>query len=362
MVFRVAKKPSGTRQVQAGRGSGGQTPPPGRPTLRGGRNNPAATPYGAMPAPGAARGRGARGAAGGPGGVPMDPAMMAAQPGMENQMALSQVYMKYQDLKLTPMTEWTKLKDVVLGVRRHGLVGSQYRYRLRLGVLNPVAGTDQVAAASAAIKNQTVLRSPYSDATQAIDIRARQYFSPRITRRVPAHVDVEVSASSCWDTGGPRDLAVRPGEAIGREMETKPKESRTRLMADPMAAVRRSPLWPTASRGRDVPAFHHRLQHWRSAGGRVTWRVGRAATDCGPRTLLRYALQRRWNRHPASGSRGINLAQQTVHRLLRDSQAEGDEGPREPGSWSDGLNAGMGMGMEPASSAHTVTRMPAGRP
>ncbi len=335
------------RGSAAGRG-GGIDPATGRPTLRGGRNNPAATPYGAMPAPGAARGRGARGAAGGPGGeYAMDPAMMAAQPGMENQMALSQVYMKYQDLKLTPMTEWTKLKDVSFwACDDTALSGSQYRYRLRLGVLNPVAGTDQVAAASAAIKNQTILWSPYSDATQAIDIRARQYFFAKDYQESSGAVNVEVCKFllGYWRT---QDFAVRPGEAIGREMETKPKESRTRLMADPMAAqyggvpygaqpAEDATFQPSTidfSTGVILVGVSH-VEGW-TGGNRLR---AQSYYD------MLYSADGTDIRRVAVGASNWPDGQSTVYSEIRKQKAMKVEGPR---SWSDGLNAGMGMGMGP---------------
>jgi hypothetical protein len=344
-----------------GRG-GGIDPVTGRATQRGGRNNATATPYGGMPQPGA-RGRGARGTAGGPGGgeYGMDPTMAAAQPGMENQMALSQIYMKYQQLKLTPMTEWAKLKDTSFWACDDTAVpGNQYRYRMRLGVLNPVAGTDQVAPADAALKNQTILWSPYSDATQTIDIQARQYFFAKDYQESSGAVNVEVCRFllGYWRT---QDFTVRPGEAIGREMETKPKESKTRQMADPMAApyglpygaqpaedATFQPATIDYSTGVILVGVSH-VEGW-TGGSRLR---AQSYYD------MLYSADGTDIRHAEVGSSNWPDSRSIAYSEIRKQKAMKIEGPR---SWSDGLNAGMGMGMGPGGpGAYGPYGMPGGR-
>jgi hypothetical protein len=223
-------------------GRGAIDPATGRAATRGGRANSGAGPYGAygaygaQPAPGTGRRGGARGGpAGGPGEYGMDPAMMAGAPGMENQMAINQVLMKFQELRLTPLTDFAKLKQVTFWANDDAPVaGGQYRYRLRLGVLNPVAGTDQVTAADAARKNQVILWSPFSDVTPVVEVQGREYFFAKDYQENSGVVNVEVCKFllGYWRT---QDFSVRPGEAVGREMETKSKDAtaKARMMMDP---------------------------------------------------------------------------------------------------------------------------------
>ena len=223
----------GRRDGTAGRGGVDQRT--GRAGARQGRpdtrNNAAAGLYGGARA---GQGGAARPGTGRQGEMMMDPAMGAA-PGMETQMAMSQVYLKFEQLRLTPLTDLTKLKELVFWAHDDTVQpGHRYRYQIRLGVLNPVAGTDQVAAASQEQRNQMVLWSHFSDATPVIEIPAKRYFFAKDFRENSGEVGVEVCRFllGYWRS---QDFSVRPGEAIGRPVE-KPKDSRVNPLGNPMMA------------------------------------------------------------------------------------------------------------------------------
>jgi len=225
----------GRRDATTGRG--GADLRTGRAGTRQGRLNTQG--YG-TPAGPADRTRTARGGVARPGTGRQDEMMldptMAAAPGMETQMAISQVYLKFDQLRLTPLTDLTKLKELVFWAHDDTVEpGHRYRYQIRLGVLNPVAGTDQVAAANQEQRNQMILWSRFSDATPVIDIPARRYFFAKDFRENSGEVGIEVCKFilGYWRS---QDFSVRPGEAIGRPVE-KPKDSRTSPLLNPMMGM-----------------------------------------------------------------------------------------------------------------------------
>ena len=178
------------------------------------------------------RARPGRGGAGRAEGYAGDPTMIGA-PGMESQMALNQVYLKFDQLRVTPLTDLTKLKKLVLWAHDDTVeTGHQYRYRIRLGVLNPIAGTDQVSATDQDRRNQMVLWSAFSEATPGVDIPARQYFFAKDFRENSGEVGIEVCKFflGYWRS---QDFSVRPGEAIGRTVEAKSKDPRTNPLLNP---------------------------------------------------------------------------------------------------------------------------------
>lgn len=95
--------------------------------------------------------------------------------------------------------------------------GGTYRYRIRLGVFNPVAGTDMLVERDMDMKDQAILWSGFSDVTDTIAIPRRLYFFARSVQSGNAVATVEVAryALGRWYK---EDFQVQPGEVIGREM------------------------------------------------------------------------------------------------------------------------------------------------
>ncbi len=100
--------------------------------------------------------------------------------------------------------------------------GSSYRYRIRLGVFNPVAGTGQVAPEASAYANRVVLWSGYSDVTDAVSIPARTYFFAVNVQEAAKAVVVQVCryVLGYWYS---EQFMVKRGEEIGREIKLEPK-------------------------------------------------------------------------------------------------------------------------------------------
>ena len=89
-----------------------------------------------------------------------------------------------------------------------------YRYRIRLGVFNPIAGTDQAGEQDNLLKNKVVLWSSFSDASGVVAIPGRLYFFPREAQEAAKSVIVQVSKYTLgyWYS---KDFLVKQGEVIG---------------------------------------------------------------------------------------------------------------------------------------------------
>ncbi|MHC4061254.1 MAG: hypothetical protein ACYSUC_04905 [Planctomycetota bacterium] len=101
--------------------------------------------------------------------------------------------------------------------------GNTYRYRIRLGVFNPVAGTDQISPQDKSKKSDVILWSSFSRTTQTVNIPERLYFFPLDVREGAKSVTVQVFkyVSGYW-RGNP--FRVQQGEVVGRVVENKKVE------------------------------------------------------------------------------------------------------------------------------------------
>ena len=106
--------------------------------------------------------------------------------------------------------------------------GGTYQYRIRLGVFNPVAGTNQLADQDAAKKNQAILWSEFSDVTKPVEVRPRMYFFAKEMQEAKKSATVEV-ARYCLGYWRSEDFEVKPGEVIGRETKPKVEEKKRPL-------------------------------------------------------------------------------------------------------------------------------------
>ncbi len=93
--------------------------------------------------------------------------------------------------------------------------GQTYQYHIRLGVFNPVAGTDQIEEQDMSLRDDVILWSGFSDATESIAVPARQYFFPVEVQEVAKAVDVQVSKYQLgyWRS---EQFMVKRGETIGK--------------------------------------------------------------------------------------------------------------------------------------------------
>jgi hypothetical protein len=73
----------------------------------------------------------------------------------------------YEEIQLSPLDDFSREDEIVFWAHDDTVEpGKVYRYRIRLGVLNPVAGTNQLSAKDSSMKNKAVLWSDFSDITE----------------------------------------------------------------------------------------------------------------------------------------------------------------------------------------------------
>ena len=103
-----------------------------------------------------------------------------------------------------------------------------YRYRMRLGVFNPIAGTNQFIEQDKSLKNKVILWSEFSDATGTVDIPGTLYFFPREIQEAAKTVTVTACryVLGYWYC---KDFMVKAGETIGNVVGLEPLESQEQL-------------------------------------------------------------------------------------------------------------------------------------
>lgn len=162
---------------------------------------------------------------GGPGGGIEDYMMAGGLPGdrlNRRGPSMIDVYDEFDKIQLNARTLLEKMKepltfwahDDTVEPRKH------YRYRIRLGVFNPVAGTDQLSGQDESRKNEVVLWSEFSDITDPVEIPGRLYFFAKHIREPANVVTVQVSkyVNGYWHS---EDFKVSQGEVIGNVVETE---------------------------------------------------------------------------------------------------------------------------------------------
>ena len=139
--------------------------------------------------------------------------------------SLNQVYLKFDKLRLTWLTDFAKLREPLTFWTHDDTVepAKTYRYRIRLGVFNPLAGTNQLSEKDKALKDQVILWSEFSAVTKPVEIMGRLYFFANSVREMDKAVTVQVSrlALGRWYS---HDFVVRQGEQIGNVIEPEPEK------------------------------------------------------------------------------------------------------------------------------------------
>jgi hypothetical protein len=142
------------------------------------------------------------------------------------------VYYDFDEVALNRLTDFSKLREPMLFWHHDDTVEPKktYRYRIRLGVFNPVAGTNKLSEKDASQKNKVILWSDFSDVTEPIEIPGRSYFFARDIQEAAKTITVTVCryVLGHWYS---EDFEVNRGEAIGNVVENeieKPKPQRGR--------------------------------------------------------------------------------------------------------------------------------------
>lgn len=158
--------------------------------------------------------------------------------------SMNEVYIKFDEIRLTWLTDFAKLREPLTFWAHDDTVepAKTYRYRIRLGVFNPLAGTNQLSEKDKALKDQVVLWSDFSAVTKPVEIMDTLYFFANSIREMDKAVTVQVSrlALGRWYSD---NFVVRQGEQIGNVIEPKPeKPDRSALGAAALGAALGGPM------------------------------------------------------------------------------------------------------------------------
>lgn len=127
------------------------------------------------------------------------------------------VYDKLDAIMISPRTELAKMSEPLVFWAYDDTVEPKksYRYRIRLGVFNPIAGTNQFSEQDKSHKNDVILWSELSDETEVVDIPGRAYFFASDIQKAAKVVTVEVCkyALGYWYS---ERFSVKQGEVIGK--------------------------------------------------------------------------------------------------------------------------------------------------
>ncbi|MGA1979212.1 MAG: hypothetical protein ABSG99_01420 [Sedimentisphaerales bacterium] len=159
------------------------------------------------------------------------------QKSKEVSKTIDDVYREFDEISITESKDIAKMDKPLLFWAQDDTVeaGKSYRYRIRLGVFNPIAGTNQFSEQDKSLKNKVVLWSEFSDATETVDIPGTLYFFPREIQEAARIVTVQVSryVLGYWYS---KDFTVKQGELIGKIGEYKiTEEEEKRAVTVPKA-------------------------------------------------------------------------------------------------------------------------------
>ena len=126
-------------------------------------------------------------------------------------------------LLINERTKLDKLKEpLVFWAHDDSAVpGKNYQYRIRLGVLNPIAGKKWFLEDQSHLADELVLWTAYSEPTETISILRMMYFFPIAgsVERKTAEIEVSKFYMGRWMS---KDFTVGPGQLIGNVVESAP--------------------------------------------------------------------------------------------------------------------------------------------
>jgi len=157
---------------------------------------------------------------------------------------LDKVYDEFYEVQLDYRTNPAEMEEPLLFWAHDDTVEplKSYRYRIRLGVFNPVAGTKHVSEQDLSKMDQVILWSEFSDVTEQVTIPGWMYFFAQDIQETAKTVTVEVAkyVLGYWYS---QEFLVNPGEVIGKEVKNETQESEFvgRAVAERYGTVTSSP-------------------------------------------------------------------------------------------------------------------------
>jgi hypothetical protein len=141
--------------------------------------------------------------------------------------SINDVYYDFDEVAFNRLTDFSKLREPMLFWHHDDTLEPKktYRYRIRLGVFNPLAGTNQLNEQDISQKNKVILWSDFSDVTEPVEIPGRSYFFARDIQEAAKTITVTVCqyVLGHWYS---EDFKISKGEAIGDVIETEIEEKK----------------------------------------------------------------------------------------------------------------------------------------
>jgi len=138
-------------------------------------------------------------------------------------------YKDYEKVLLTDQSDLSKMREPLLFWAHDDTVGPgcTYRYRIRFGVFNPLAGTNGFSEEDAYLREQAILWSGFSPATETVQIPSRVRFFAYDLQEVAKSVKVEIFkyVLGYWHS---KKFTVQPGEVVGEVVDYEGEEADTR--------------------------------------------------------------------------------------------------------------------------------------
>lgn len=135
---------------------------------------------------------------------------------------IDDVYQEFEAISISDSTDLAGMDTPLLFWAYDDTVepGESYRYRVRFGVFNPIAGTNQFSKHDISWKDKVILWSNFSDVTETVSIPKTLYFFPREIQEATRAITVQVSkyVLGYWYS---KDFTVKQGELIGKPGEYK---------------------------------------------------------------------------------------------------------------------------------------------
>jgi len=137
------------------------------------------------------------------------------------ERAIEEVYSKLDEISIGATTDFRNMDTLIFWAHDDTAApGQKYRYRLRLGVFNPVAGKNQLGRQDAARTNAVVLWSEFSLPTATVEIPPKMRFFAKDIQETAKTVTVQVSKYLLGNWYS-EDFKIRCGQVIGDAVETK---------------------------------------------------------------------------------------------------------------------------------------------
>jgi hypothetical protein len=154
--------------------------------------------------------------AGGPGIMPPVPPTTTIP---KDSPELRAVYDEFNKLLITDTTDLGKMKEPLLIWAYDDTVkpNNSYRYKIRLGVFNPIAGTDKLQDSENPLKDKAILWTDFVEAPEIIEVPGRTCFFAKDIQEAEKKVTVTIYRYTLGSWYG-SDFYVRPGDLIGKNV------------------------------------------------------------------------------------------------------------------------------------------------